>query len=140
MRSMPRAALVYVSAVLVVGYTAVAAALTHAHLDWSSIALFSALYWIGDAAPVGTRHRSLAISTSFPVALAAVLLVGGWSACIICSIGVVAGLQRVAWFKRAFNGAQMALSAVFAGTVYGVMPGGGTGSFAEAHFPGCSSR
>lgn len=137
MGSLPRGAAAYVCVVVAAGAAVVAAAAARGadRVHWAEVILLAALYWIGDAAPVTTRHRSLAISMSFPVALAAVLLIGPWSGAIVCVLGAMAASHRVAWIKRLFNSAQMAVSALVAGLVYGVIPGSGAHTFASVHFP-----
>jgi hypothetical protein len=135
MRTLPRSAQVYVCGVLLLGVLVVAHAATLPALDWAEIAILAGLYWIGDCAPVTTKLGPLTISTSFPVAVAAVLLVGPWSASIVCIVGALARTQREAWFKRAFNGAQMALCAVAAGYTFEWFPGGGHHAFVDARFP-----
>jgi HD domain len=135
MRTLPRCAQVYVCGVLLLGVLVVAYAATLPALNWAEIAMLAGLYWIGDCAPVTTKLGPLTISTSFPVAVAAVLLVGPWSASIVCIVGALARTQREAWFKRAFNGAQMALCAVAAGYTFQWFPAGGHHAFVDARFP-----
>ena len=135
MRTMPRLALAYVCAVVLLGAASIGVAATHGGLQWTEIVVLGALYWIGDSAPVNTKLRSASISTGFPVALAAVLLVGPWGACLVCAIGAICSRGRIVWFKRAFNVAQMELSVVAAGLVFQAVPGGPADGFASAHFP-----
>jgi hypothetical protein len=135
MRALPRGAMAYVSAVMLAGLAATVVGSGHRNVDWPEVAVLAALYWIGDSAPVTTKLRSMSISTGFPVALAAVLLVGPWGASLVCVIGAVASRGRVAWYKRGFNVAQMALSALAAGFLFEVFPGGEPRGFATVHFP-----
>lgn len=135
MRSMSRGAQAYVCVVLLLGTAVVAFAITRAGIDWPEVAILASLYWIGDSAPVTTKLRALGISTSFPVAVAAVLLVGPWAASLVCVVGAIGRMQHVPWFKRVFNGSQMALSALAAGYTFEFTPGGGQGAFSAAHFP-----
>jgi hypothetical protein len=136
MRSLPRSALAYICAVLLLALVVVVHAATRSGINWVEIALLSGLYWIGDSAPVTTKLGPLTISTGFPVAVAAVLLVGPWSASIVCVVGALARTQREPWFKRAFNGSQMALSALAAGYAFTYFPGGGHRAFVEGQYPG----
>lgn len=135
MRSLPRGALAYVCAVMVLGVATIVLAIAHRDPNLSDIAVLAGLYWIGDSAPVVTRLRSMSISTGFPVALAAVLLLGPWGASLVCVVGAVASRGRVAWYKRAFNVAQMALSALAAGFLFEAFPGSEPRGFATVHFP-----
>jgi hypothetical protein len=135
MRSLPRPAMAYVCAVMLAGLVATGVAISQRRLDWAEIAMLAGLYWIGDSAPVITKLRAMTISTGFPVALAAVLLVGPWGACLVCLLGALFGRGRVVWFKRGFNIAQMALSALVAGFVFDAVPGTAGSGFAVVHFP-----
>jgi hypothetical protein len=135
MRTMPRLALAYVCAIVLGGLVAIVAAATRSGLHRADIAVLAAIYWIGDSAPVKTKLRSATISTGFPVALAAILLVGPWGACLVCSMGAIASRGRTVWFKRAFNVAQMALSALAAGSLFQAIPGAVSAGFSRVHFP-----
>jgi HD superfamily phosphohydrolase YqeK len=134
MRSLPRLAVTYVSAVVVAAVTVIAVALSKHHVAWPQIIFLAVLYWIGDLSPVQTKLRLLNVSISFPVALAAVLLQGPWSAALVCAIGGGIRLRRTAWYKRVFNVSQVALCAFTAGEIYLLVPGGAPG-FLHAHFP-----
>ena len=135
MRTMPRLASAYVCVVVLVGLAAIAGAALRPGLNWSEISVLAGLYWIGDSAPVRTKLRSATISTGFPVALAAVLLVGPWGACLVCSISAISRRDGVVWFKRAFNVSQMALSALAAGLLFQTIPGHAVEGFSTVHFP-----
>lgn len=135
MRLLPRAAVAYVVAVMLAGMMAGAVAVFHERPAWPVVVFFAVLFCIADSAPVASRLRSFDVSMGFPVALAAVLLVGPWSGALVCLIGSLARLRRVAWYKRGFNASQVALCALGAGCVYAVAPGGGD-RFSDAHFPG----
>ena len=97
--------------------------------------VLAALYWIGDSAPVRTKLRSPTISTGSPSRSPPCLLVGPWGACLVCVIGAVASGGHVAWFKRAFNVAQMALSALAAGLLLQAIPDGVPAGFSKVAFP-----
>jgi HD domain/MASE9 len=134
MRSMPRAAVAYILAVTLGGVSVAVQAVVHGGLAWSEILLFAALFWVGDFAPVVARLRLLNVSTSFPVAVAAVLLIGPWSAALVCMIGSLARVRQMSWYKRIFNAAQLAICAFVAGCVYNASPGASAG-FTNVHFP-----
>ena len=135
MRSMPRSACAYVCVVIGSALVAIVGSATRPGLAWTEIAVLAALYGIGDSAPVKTKLRAMTISTGFPVALAAVLLVGPWGACLACSLGAAVSRGSNVWFKRAFNVAQTALSALAAGAIFEVIPGAAPSGFAGVHFP-----
>ena len=135
MRSMPRAAAAYVVAVVLLGAAVLAVAATHPSVPWLTVALLAGLYWVAAAAPVRTSVRSLVISIGFPVGLAAVLLLGPWSGALVCWAGALTGARNTAWYKRAFNGSQMALSAFAAGYIYQVIPGSNATHFEQVRFP-----
>ena len=135
MRSLPRGAVVYVCAVVASGAGVFAYALARSASRWPETLLLALLYAVGDSGPVTTRHRSLTISMSFPVALSAVLLAGPWAGAAVCVLGSIVAARRVAWYKRLFNSAQMAMSAAAAGLFYFAMPGSAPVGFSTAHFP-----
>ncbi len=135
MRSLPRAARVYITVAILVGGAIVAGALLRGDTPWGEVLALAALYWIGEFAAVQTRLRSFMISMSFPVSLAAVLLVGPWLAALVCVIGGATRLAHTPWYKRAFNAAQLAVCAFTAGIVYGHVSGTAP-HFAAPHFPG----
>jgi hypothetical protein len=136
MRSLPRGAAAYVCAVVVAGTVALVAAVARGRASWLDVVFLAALYWIGDFARVTTKLRSLSISVTFPVALAALLLVGPWSAAVVCAVATVAAPRRTLWYKRAFNVSQVTLSVLSAGFVYQHSPGHGSPGFSSLAFPG----
>ncbi len=133
MRSLPHPAVAYIFVVMLAGCAA-AASVAVTHVSWAQVVLLTVLFWASDFAPVVTRTRLLNVSTSFPVAFAAVLLAGPAAASFVCLAGTLGRLGRIAWYKRVFNACQVAICAFAAGWVYDVIPGGGQ-DFALAHFP-----
>jgi len=135
MRSLPRSAFAYVGVVILagVGITTVAAA--RASVPWVELGFLAALYWIGGCGRITTKLRSLSISATFPIALAAILLVGAWPAVLPCLFATFLAPSRTAWFKRLFNSAQVGLSVLGAGLVYQAIPGSGAIGFTGATFP-----
>lgn len=134
MRSLPRAAVAYILVVTCLGLVVCADAIAGGSLAWSEVFLFAALFWIGDVAPVVARLRLLNVSTSFPVAVAAVLLIGPGGAAVVCLLGSLARVRQMPWYKRAFNAGQLALCAFVAGEVYSITPGSAH-PFSQVHFP-----
>jgi hypothetical protein len=135
MRDMPRRAQAYVCAVICAGIAVVAFAAASGSVEWADVAVLGALYWFADSRQIITRAGTLGVSASSPVALASWLLLGPRGAVLVCSLSALSYARNLAWFKHAFNGAQAALSALIAGTVYHAIPGSATGGFAHAAFP-----
>jgi len=135
MGSLSRAAIAYVVAVSLIGAAVIGVAVAESSAPWAEVGFLAFLYWLGDRARVVTKLRSLSISVTLPIALAAVLLVGSWSAVIVCAVPSVFTRLKTAWFKRAFNMAQVAITVVVAGSVYDVVPGHGGFNFGNAEFP-----
>jgi hypothetical protein len=135
MRDMPRRAQAYVSAVICAGLGVVVLAIVSGPVDWPDVAVLGALYWFADSREIITRTGTLGVSASSPVALASLLLLGPRGAALVCCLSALAYARNAAWFKRAFNGAQSALSALIAGSIYHTVPGAATSGFAHAAFP-----
>ena len=135
MRSLPRMALAYVVAVSAIGAAAIAFAIANSSAPWSEVAFLACIYWVGDRGRVGTKLRTLTISVTLPIALAAVLLVGVWSAVVVCAAASMFAGSASQWYKRVFNVAQVALTVVAAGAAYHWLPGHGGDNFAGAQFP-----
>jgi hypothetical protein len=135
MRDMPRRAQAYVYAVICAGLGIAAMAVASGPVDWPDVAVLGALYWFADSREIITRTGTLGVSASSPVALASLLLLGARGAALVCSLSALVYAHKAAWFKRAFNGAQSALSALIAGTIYHAVPGAATTGFVHAAFP-----
>lgn len=133
MRALPGGARVYVG-VVVVSAAFVVLIGPHTGIDVRTLVLLAVLFVVAES--IGTAVLSdvrAGISPSSAVALASVVLLGpvgaavvGLSACLV--------IRRLAVVKRAFNGAQFALSAYAAGLVY-IMLGGPVGSPGREDFP-----
>ncbi|MDQ1496100.1 MAG: hypothetical protein QOG69_2583 [Actinomycetota bacterium] len=136
MRSMPRRAQAYVCAAVVVGVAIVVISSLRQGGHWSDVALLGLLFWFADSREIGTRTGTLGVSAGFPVALASLLLLGPWGGALVCAVSALTYQpHRTVWFKRAFNGAQSAASALIAGFIYQVVPGTSAAGFAHARFP-----
>ncbi len=136
MRSLTHAAQVYVCAVIVAAIAVVGFAPWSGRVSWPPVLVLAVTYWLCDSRSVSTGIARMSVSAGFPVALASVLLVGPWGAALICAVYVFTFGQHAPWFKRAFNGAQSALSAFGAAVVYARCPGAAGAGFSHAHFPG----
>jgi putative nucleotidyltransferase with HDIG domain len=135
MHALGRSAATYVGATIAAGLCVLVVAFPRVGAAWPQVLVLAALFWIGDSSPVQMRLNRLSISTGFPVAVAAVLLLGPWRAAVVCAASAFAGSHRAAWVKRGFNGAQMILSALLSGLAFEHAPGGVPGDFSHAAFP-----
>lgn len=133
MRPMPRAAASYVAAVIALGIAVVALAIFFEPWSWQPLIVLAPLFMACDISLVSYLNSRVQFSISFPVALAAILLVGPWGAALVCATSVVD--WHLPWKKRLFNGAQFALAGWFAGFVYTAVPGHAGPGFVDASFP-----
>jgi len=135
MRTLPRAARLYVCAVIAAGVGLCAVAAARTAISWRDLAILALLFWIADSALVDTRLRFFSVSSGFPLALAAVLLLDPWGAALLCMVGAATYAKGRPWFKRLFNGAQMALSGCCAAALCHLVPGAAGIGFGDARFP-----
>ena len=123
MRDMPRRAQAYVYVVMCAGLALVILAAVRGGVYWPDVALLGVLFWFADSREIITRTGTLGVSAGFPVALASLLLLGTWGGAVVCSVSAIAYARNTSWFKHVFNGAQSALSAFLAGSLYHLVPG-----------------
>jgi hypothetical protein len=135
MRSLPAAARLYVCAVIAAAAVLCSLAVFRTSVAWRDVAVLAVLFWIADSAYVDTRMRFFSVSTGFPLALSAILLIDPWGAGTLCLVGAVTYAKARPWFKRLFNGSQMAISAFAAGSLYHTLPGSAGAGFTNARFP-----
>ena len=128
MRTLPPAARVYVLAVALLGLITVILAARHVTVDqWPTVVVLAALV-LGSEALTTTLSRSVSrisdvgVSVTMPIIIASVLLLGPWGAALVGAASLFE-ISRLPFVKRAFNGAQMCLSAFAAGCVYVAMHG-----------------
>lgn len=135
MASLPLPARIYIAAVCAVAVTA-ASAVVVSGTDLVALLVITVLFAVLD--PLSTvsfgRGRSISLSASFPISLAAVILLGPWGAALM-SLASVAFYQptRPALVKRVFNAAELAVSAACAGLVYRGL--GGDDTLGSEDFP-----
>jgi putative nucleotidyltransferase with HDIG domain len=134
MSALPWPARVYVA---VVCSTAVAAASVVAFTGTDLIALLVIGLLFAVLDPLSTvslgRGRGVTLSASFPVSLAAVILLGPWGSALISVASVVYQPARPPMVKRLFNAAELAVSAAGAGLVYSAL--GGQDKLGSDDFP-----
>jgi len=118
MRELPWAARIYVAIVCVSAVAAGARVFT-LPTDYLALAATSLLFVLVESLSTVRVGRAVLVSASFPVLVAAVILLGPWGAAFVGLTAAVsrqpAGLPLV---KRAFNGAQISLHGMIGGLVY----------------------
>jgi HD domain-containing protein/MASE9 protein len=137
MRSLPATARAYVCVVVAAGLALCAAAVVRTSASWRDFLVLAVLFWVADSAYVDTRLKFFSVTTGFPLALSAVLLLDPWAAGALCMVGAVTYAKARPWFKRMFNGSQMAVSAFLSGLLYNALPGAAGVGFTDARFPDC---
>lgn len=132
MNPLSRPARVYIAAVLLVAVTA-AAGVVHTRPDLSTLLLIGVLFAVLDPLSTVSLGRGITLSASFPVSLAAAILLGPCGAALV-SLGSLAWQPaRPPWPKRVFNAAELAVAAAAAGAVYRAL--GGEAVLRAADFP-----
>ncbi|MGR4882028.1 HD-GYP domain-containing protein [Streptomyces sp. LARHCF249] len=142
MRVLPPAARGYILCAVLAALACVAPALTGSGTPWATVALLAVLYLgcelvkicplLGSRVPEG-------IGSFFPVVLAAVLLLPPPAAALVALPGGLAGtvVQRPAWVRRVWHGAQQAIAAWVAGQTFRLLHGpAALGSSAPSGPPG----
>ncbi len=134
MSTLPWRARVYVVAVCLTALAA-ASAVAFTGTDWVALLVIGVLFAVLD--PLSTvslgRGRGVTLSASFPVSLAAVILLGPWGAALISLCSAVYQPAGPPVVKRLFNAAELAVSAACAGLVYTAL--GGTDTLVRDDFP-----
>jgi HD domain len=123
MRDLSRAARVYVGCLVVAGVAVAVPAVAYGdHV--AAIVVIAALYLLVDSVSTLVISRDVSLSMSFPVALAAVILLPPSGAATVVLVGAFAHNPiPLTAVKRAFNGAELALAAFASGTVYQALGG-----------------
>ncbi|MCX4691109.1 HD-GYP domain-containing protein [Streptomyces sp. NBC_01408] len=131
MRVLPPGARGYILCAVLAAFACAAPALTDPGTPWASVALLAVLYLgcelvklcplLGSRVPEG-------IGSFFPVLLAAVFLLPPSAAALVALPGGLAGLvvERPAWVRRVWHGAQQATAAWAAGQTYALLHGPAT--------------
>ncbi|MDL4819134.1 HD-GYP domain-containing protein [Actinomadura opuntiae] len=122
MRGLPLAAWAYVCGVVALAAAAIATS-SFAGVDWTKLAVLALLFLICDSAPARLNVERARVSLSFAASLAGVVLLGPSGAALLGLSALVTGQRFFAPEKRAFNGAQFALSGFCAGTVFDLLGG-----------------
>jgi putative nucleotidyltransferase with HDIG domain len=123
MRELPWAARLYVAVVTAAAVFA-ASGVFVVRPDVAALVITSALFVVSESLTTVRVGRTVLVSASFPVLVAAVILVGPWGAALV---GLTAIVSRqppdLPAVKRVFNGAQIALSGACGGLVYQLLGG-----------------
>src|SRR5687768_5844704 len=120
MRGLPPRARGYILCAVLAALACVAPALTDSGTPWAAVALLAALYLgceiVRICPPPGSRVPE-GIGSFFPVVLAAVFLLPPAAAALVALPGGLAGtvVQRPAWVRRVWHGAQQSIAAWVAG-------------------------
>jgi putative nucleotidyltransferase with HDIG domain len=122
--ALPWRARVYVLAVCLAALGA-ASGVFFTSVDPLALVVIGVLFAVLD--PLSTvslgRGRGVTLSASFPVSLAAVILLGPWGSALISLASAIYQPARPPWVKRVFNAAELALSGACAGLVYAGLGG-----------------
>ncbi|MBO2459043.1 HD-GYP domain-containing protein [Actinomadura violacea] len=122
MRGLPLAAWAYVCGVVALAAALIATS-SFTGVDWTKLAVLALLFLICDSAPARLNVERARVSLSFAASLAGVVLLGPAGAALLGLSALVTGQRFFAPEKRAFNGAQFALSGFCAGTVFDLLGG-----------------
>ncbi|HEY3604136.1 MAG TPA: HD-GYP domain-containing protein [Sporichthyaceae bacterium] len=112
----------YIAAVLLVAVIAAAGAL-HTRPDLSTLLLITVLFAVLDPLSTVSLARGVTLSASFPVSLAAAILLGPCGAAVVGLGSLAWQPARPPWPKRLFNAAELAVAAAAAGAVYRMLGG-----------------
>ena len=121
-RGLPRAALLYVGAVVATAAALIASS-SYARVDPRTLAVFALLFLALDSAPVKLTVERARVSMGYAAGLASVVLLGSAGSALVGACAVVTGQPLRSPVKRMFNGAQFALCGYAAGSVYGALGG-----------------
>ncbi|MEU9233266.1 HD-GYP domain-containing protein [Streptomyces subrutilus] len=138
MRVLPPTARAYILCAVLAALACAAPALTDSGTPWTAVALLAVLYLgceLVKVCPLLGRKVPEGIGSFFPVVLAAVLLLPPAAAALVALPGGLAGtvVQRPAWVRRVWHGAQQALAAWAAGQTFRLLRGpAALGSSAES--------
>ncbi len=135
MQQLPFGARLYVAVVVAGAIVLAAVSVVMLPRDhWDEVLFLALLYVVSQSLSARGTRDLLSVSLGSVTALAAIPLVGGWGAVLVALTASIARVsQSGSLIKRAFNGAQLALSAGAAGAAY--MACGGTTRLTADSFP-----
>lgn len=128
MRVLPPGARGYILCAVLAAIACTAPALTDSGTPWAAVAALAALYLgcelVKTCPPLGSRVPE-GIGSFFPVLLAAVFLLPPAAAALVALPGGFAGtvVQRPAWVRRVWHGAQQSIAAWVAGQAFALLRG-----------------
>uniref|UniRef100_A0AAU2JVY1 HD-GYP domain-containing protein n=1 Tax=Streptomyces sp. NBC_00049 TaxID=2903617 RepID=A0AAU2JVY1_9ACTN len=128
MRVLPPAARAYVLCAVLLAVACTAPALTDSGTPWPAVGTLAVLYLgceLVRVCPLLGHRVPEGIGSFFPVVLAAVFLLPPAAAALVALPGGLAGtvVQRPAWVRRVWHGAQQSIAAWVAGQTYGLLRG-----------------
>ena len=135
MQQLPFGARLYVAVVVASAIVLAAVSVVLLPRDrWDEVLFLALLYVVSQSLSARGTRDLLSVSLGSVTALAAIPRVGGWGAVLVALAASIArDPQSGSLIKRAFNGAQLALSAGVAGAAY--MACGGTTRLTADSFP-----
>jgi hypothetical protein len=136
MRSLPRAAQLYVGAVVLVASAVVIIAILHQPFSWLTLGVLIALNAVCESSQAVIRRGRMSLSVSSSISLAAVFLTGPWGAALIGPSHLLSVDEfHLPAVKRVFNVAQSTLCGWLAGLAYQWTPGHAEAGFGKAVYP-----
>jgi putative nucleotidyltransferase with HDIG domain len=118
MRELPWAARLYVIGVTAAALLA-AARVVVAGVDYDALLIIMLLFVVSESLTTVRMGRTVLVSASFLVLVAAVILVGPWGSALVGLTAIVSRQPSdIPVVKRVFNGAQIALMGMAGGLVY----------------------
>lgn len=111
----------YIAVVSVVGFFLFSYSLAHLHLNpqtWLILVTFSISTLLAELVPVYFPDGRTAISVSFALVYASILLSSPFLATVVAFLGIFGATVFEKWYRGFFNAAQFAISTFFSGLVF----------------------
>jgi putative nucleotidyltransferase with HDIG domain len=124
MRELPPRARWYIGLVVVAAIASSVVSALSFDRDWPDAVALLIFFGLANARLARTADRNVGVTVSFVIAIAAIIVVGPFGACVV---GLAAVSSQVPLVKRVFNGAQFAISSLVSGAAY-VAAGGQLGA------------
>jgi hypothetical protein len=121
MGRVPRAAWIYIAAVVIAAASVVAPRVPDRLMSpswWTALGVLMLLFLICDSTPAPLAARQAAWSPSSSATLAAVVLLGPLGAALVGAVSVMSLRRRTLLAERVFNGAMYAMSGFAAGEAF----------------------
>ena len=131
MPDLPARARWYLGVVLATAVACAGVSVAEFDGDWSHVAGLFVFCGLASAGLARTSDRSVFVSVTFVVAVAALVIVGPYGACMV---GFAAAASRQSLVKRVFNGAQFAIASIVSGFAYAAAGGRASASISASGF------